>query len=113
MPVPDYSKDVPIGAKPKRGRKKRNTSSLLRQTDGPLLDQDNDKAEDDYDTYDAEADFYDTHVPTIAVYSTQLEGPRAYLFESEVPEPDESGLNEFGSPITTPARVTPFRNTAQ
>ena len=37
--------------------------------------------------------------------------PPAHLFESEDPEPDESGLNEFDSTITTPARVTPFRNT--
>ena len=46
-----------------------------------------------------------------AAYSTQLEEPLAHLFESEDPEPDESGLNEFDSTITTPARVTPFRNT--
>ena len=83
----------------------------MRQTNGPLLDQDDDEAEDDYDTYDAEVDFNDTHVPTIAAYSTQLEGPRAHIFESKDPEPDESGLNEFDSPITTPARVTPFRDT--
>ena len=81
--------------------KKRNTSSILRQTDGPLLDQDDDEAEDDYENYDAEADFNDAYVATLTAQSTQL----------EVPEPDESGLNEFDSPITTPARVTRFRNT--
>ena len=53
------------------------------------------------------------HVPIITLFSTTLKVPPAHLFESEDPEPDESGLNEFDSTITTPARVTPFRNTAQ
>ena len=73
-------------------------SSLLRKTDGPLLDQDDDEAEDEYENYDTEADSNDTHVPTITAYSTTLEVPPAHLFESDDPE-----LNEFDSPNNTPA----------
>ena len=90
-------------------QKKRNTNSLLRQTDGPLLDQDDDEAEDDNDSYDAETDCNDTLVPSITAYSTQLEVPTAHLLESDDPEPDEFGLNEFYSPINTLARTTLFR----
>ena len=70
MPVPEYAKDVPIGAKPKRVRKKKNTSLLLKQTDGPVLDQDEDQGKDEDESSGAEVDINDKYVPTLTAYTT-------------------------------------------
>ena len=37
------------------------------------------------------------HVPIITLFSTTLKVPPAHLFESDDPEPNESGLKEFDS----------------
>ena len=91
----------------------------MRQTDGPILDQDEDEAENEYESYDAEADSNDTYLPTKTAFSTTVKVSPVHLFESEDPEPDEYELNEFDTPMqhntpfctNTPTGATPFRNT--
>ena len=82
-----------------------------------MFNQDEDEAENDYESYEGEADSNDTYLPTITAYSTTLEVPPAHLFENDDPEPDESELNGFDSPMqnntlfrtNTPTGKTPFR----
>ena len=87
LSIPEFAKEIPLGQKAKRGRKKLTKKALLLQPDDPIPEQFDENQEEDetFDEYNIEAETIDPEVPVLETQSDEI---RAHIFQDEDQYPE-------------------------